>query len=246
MTVKWPTSEVQVAAPVVAWLRAGGWDVYQEVRAGKNTTKACDIIATRDRLVWAIECKTRLSEAVILQAYWWSRFAHYASVAVPPYAHSIITSYWLRGHGMGVLVVKDPTDHATVYTAPEHQVDHELQPQLNRTALANLLRGWLHEEQKTYHAAGSPCGGGWSPYKATVSALVEQVVKHPGLKLKEAITGRAPTLDDPVGIVGIAHHYGTDATAVSSLRHWLDVGKVPGVRVQYDGPVARLYLEGNT
>lgn len=241
MIKKWPESETQVAAPVVAWLRAGGWDVYQEVRAGQNTTKACDIIATRDRLVWAIECKTRLSEAVILQAYWWSGFAHYASVAVPQPAHSIITSYWLKGHGMGMLIVRDPTEHSTVYPTPEQQVDHELQPQLNRHARADRLRGWLREEQKTYHAAGSPCGGGWSPYKATVRALVEQVAKHPGLKLKEAIAGRAPTLDDPIGIAGIAHHYGTDATAVSSLRHWLDAALVPGVRTEYDGRAIRLY-----
>jgi hypothetical protein len=57
----------------------------------------------------------------------------------------------------------------------------------------------------------------------------------------EAITGRAPTLFDPVGIVGIKHHYGSDNTAISSLAKWIEDGKVPGIRMEREGRALKLY-----
>lgn len=248
MTAKWPTSEVEVAAPVVAWLRAGGWDVYQEVRLGAS----CDIVATRGRLIWAVEVKTAFGIAVVEQAKGWVEHAHYVSVAVPHRnarlsAHpQSVLGLALHTWGIGVLGVR-PVSYLYAEDADPASpqlVQHVLAPPLHRK-VDNRLRAVLCEEQKTYLAAGSPFGSGWSPYKATIQNLRSLVKKHPGLNLREAIKGRAPTLDDPVGIVGIAHHYGTDATAISSLRHWIDAGKVPGVRIKYENKAIPLYPEEN-
>jgi hypothetical protein len=40
---------------------------------------------------------------------------------------------------------------------------------------------------------------------------------------------------------GIKHHYSTDATAIGALKKWIEVGKVPGVRLERDGRALRLY-----
>jgi hypothetical protein len=235
-------AEVDVAAPVVAWLRAGGWDVYQEVRNGKGGERSCDIVATRGPLVWVVEAKVRLNVEVLEQAHWWRQYAHYASVAVPSdacrgmgpaYAH--LVGAW----GLGVFRVR-PKEFLYGNPAIDKLVDHDHQPHLNRRALAGRLRGWLHEEQKTFLAAGSPCGGGWTAFKDTCRNLKEVVQAHPGCTLKEAIGGRAPTLLDG-GFAGIRYHYRTEATAISSLRAWIGEGKVPGVRLVPEERALRLY-----
>lgn len=111
--IRWPTAETQVAAPVVAWLRAGGWDVYQEVRQGAGA-RACDIVATQGRLIWAVEVKTRLSNAVLEQAAYWRQYAHFASVAVPMrYDEDWVQKVFIERHGLGVIGVKDP--HVSYY-----------------------------------------------------------------------------------------------------------------------------------
>lgn len=236
-------AEVDVAAPVVAWLRAGGWDVYQEVRNGKGGERSCDIVATRGPLVWVVEAKVRLNVEVLEQAQWWRQYAHYASVAVPhaylmPMGQAYI--HLVRAWGLGVFGVR-PKE--ALYGVPmvDKLVDHlQFSPALNRKAMAPRLRGWLCEEQKTYLAAGSPCGGGWTPFKDTCRALAQVVRAHPGCTLKEAIGGRATTLLD-AGFAGIKHHYRTEATAVSSLRTWIQEGKVPGVRLEQEGRALRLH-----
>jgi Holliday junction resolvase-like predicted endonuclease len=244
---KWPTAETDVAAPAVAWLRAAGWDVYQEVRKDKGE-KSCDIIAARGASLWAVEVKVHLNADVIEQARWWRTYAHYASVAVPYKKHQQINAVLalaLRTWGIGVLGVHNP--NVVLYQPSEVDkeradlVTHVVKPPLNRGALAKYLRLSLTEEQKTYLPAGSPCGSGWSPYKATCAKLREIVQKNPGCTLREAITGRAPTLFDPVGIVGIKHHYGSDNTAISSLAKWIEDGKVPGIRMERDGRALKLY-----
>ena len=71
-------SETALAARVVSWLEVQHFDVYQEV---EHRGDVADIIAVRAGLVWAIECKTTLSLAVMAQAARWQ--THYRSLAVP-------------------------------------------------------------------------------------------------------------------------------------------------------------------
>jgi hypothetical protein len=240
--VKPRLAEVDVAAPVVAWLCAGGWDVYQEVRNGKGGERSCDIVATRGPLVWVVEAKVRLNVEVLEQAQWWRQYAHYASVAVPyHYLHlGPAFNHIVRAWGLGVIGVRPPE---ALYggSAIDKLVDNtHYPPRLHRQGCAVHLRRWLCEEQKTFLAAGSPCGGGWTPFKETCRNLAQVVRAHPGCTLREAIGGRVPTLTD-IGFAGIKHHYRTEATAISSLRTWIQEGKVPGVRLVPEGRALRLY-----
>lgn len=239
---KWPTHETEVAAPVVAWLQAAGWDVYQEVKAGDG--RSCDIVATCGSLLWVVEAKVRLSTEVVEQARWWRQYAHYASVAVPyrSWPGNAVINLAVGTWGIGVFGVHNtsvlyrPTDEGRAKL-----VTNCVNPPLNRRGMATYLRKALCEEQRTYLAAGSPCGGGWSPYKATCDKLRKIVADHPGCTLREAIVGRKPTLDGDIGFPGITHHYHTDSTAIGSLKTWIQAGKVPGVRLERDGRVLRLY-----
>jgi hypothetical protein len=139
---------------------------------------------------------------------------------------------------------------AALYGSPaiDKRVDNTLHPPLlHRQGRADALRRWLCEEQKTYLAAGSPCGGGWTPFKDTCRNLLDFVRAHPGCTIKEAIGGRPAVLveGDIVhcnpAAPGIRHHYRTEATAISSLRTWIREGKVPGMRLEQDGRALRLY-----
>lgn len=244
-------AEVDVAAPVVAWLRAGGWDVYQEVRNGKGGERSCDLVATRGPLVWAVEAKVRLCVEVLEQAHWWLQYAHYASVAVPYHYLSALGpafGHLVRAWGLGIFGVR-PMEALCGGTAIDKLVDNmHYPPRLHRRGLAVHLRRWLCEEQKTFLAAGSPCGGGWTPFKDTCRNLAQFVREHPGCTLKEAIGGRPAVLgegDTPhchPAAPGIRHHYRTEATAISSLRTWIQEGKVSGVRLVLEGRALRLYL----
>jgi hypothetical protein len=240
---KWPTHETEVAEPVVAWLQAAGWDVYQEVKAGDG--RSCDIVATRGPLLWVVEAKVRLNAEVVEQARWWRQYAHYASVAVPyrSWPGNAVINLAVGTWGIGVFGVHNPTVLYRPAATDEDRaklVTNCVKPSLNRQGLAKFLRLALCEEQRTYLAAGSPCGGGWSPYKATCRALERVVIDHPGCTLREAIVG-AKGPDGAQLWPGITHHYSTDSTANSSLKHWLEAGKVPGVRLARDGQSLRLY-----
>jgi hypothetical protein len=71
--------ETDIARPVVAWLQAQGWTVYQEVQ---HQGCVADIVAVRGPLLWVIECKAQLGLAVLGQALGWQGHAHAISVAV--------------------------------------------------------------------------------------------------------------------------------------------------------------------
>lgn len=221
MTDRWPVSEVELAEPVVAWLRAQQWDVYQEVSAYSRTA---DIVATRGPLIWVIEAKRSLSLEVMDQAYHWRTWAHLSSVAVPRrrrggYAYA---KHCLMRDGLGMLVVKAPNPY-------EHDVERvreELPAHLHRRIVVGL-RTKLNEAQKTFAPAGSQ-NGGWTPFLGTCQALQRYVDDHPGATLGEAIGS-------------IKTHYQTPASARGSLAKWIQAGVVKGVRSEYDGKALRLY-----
>jgi len=248
---RWPASETDVAQPVVAWLRAGGWDVYQEVRQGRGE-RSCDIVATRGPLVWAVEVKVQFGIEVLEQAIYWSQYANYSSVAVPQKSsrrgNGVVYRLALSHWGIGVFEVGDPSKmlwREAGIENPSLLVKHERCPVLHRRGRAAEMRTWLYEEQKSYLAAGTACGGGWSPYKQTCQALRDKVRQHPGCTLREAIVGREVRIGEDgtvdYGWAGIKHHYRMDSTAISSLKVWLEKGKVPGVRLEHEGRYVRLY-----
>lgn len=176
-----------------------GWEVYQEVaRYGC----VCDIVAKRDKVLWAIEVKRSLGLAVIEQAYRWISSAHYVSVLVPSsrnrFGQTVCSEF-----GIGVLLL-----------LKSGEIVEQVRPKMNRKACLFDL----HEEQKTFCQAGSNNRGHWTPFKRTVRSLVSKVENNPGIEFNELVKV-------------IDHHYSSLATAKSCLRGYIG-GVIPELRVE--------------
>ena len=224
--------ETRLAAAVIAWLRADGWQVWQEVSSGNS---AADIVAMMDGRIWIIECKASFGLDVIAQANDWRGHAHWISVAVPLARQtraSILGRRVCRDLGVGVLTVVGLT-----FTSNQVRIVEDVAPRIMRwkrrwlmeTSPLTQMRAKLATYPQDYHEAGSACGGAWTPYKSSCATVAEYVRTHPGCTCPEMIR--------EVGSL----HYSTPSTARGSIVHWALHRKVPGVRAERDGRVVRLY-----
>lgn len=93
------SSEADIGFAVVAQLRAGGWDVYQEVDVHRAGARA-DLVATKDGNVEVVECKMTMSLDLLGQAENWLTWAHRVSVALP------MSSRRTRGYDFAVKAMK--------------------------------------------------------------------------------------------------------------------------------------------
>jgi hypothetical protein len=228
--------ETELGPPIIAWLRAIDFDAYQEVpcRGG-----SCDIVATRGPVTLACELKRKMGLNVIVQAERWLGLAHLVYVAVPSSGGDFgIYRRICEWIGIGLLAVRDKeTFGLPVSDDPVRQV---LPAQLRRR-VDDHLRRCLVEEQKTYLAAGSPNGAGFSPFVATARECRRIVTERPGITVRELIEG-------------IRHHYRTPEQARSNLFSWIDQGSIAGVemRREYTKPpyggktICRLYPTNGT
>jgi hypothetical protein len=81
------------------------------------------------------------------------------------------------------------------------------------------LAAVLRPQHKTHAKAGAVgAGGRWTPFRATCEELVRIVTATPGITVKAAVEA-------------IKHHYSTNRSAASSIAHWVEHDKVPGVRL---------------
>ncbi len=211
-------SEAELAKDVLDHLRAEGWETFQEVNAPAG---AADIVATRGQLVAVVECKKRLCIEVIEQAYRWLPYAHFVWAAV--WGHSASGLLWRIANDFGIGVVTN-SHHNRGQDIREHG------GRLNRRPPAvAALRALLAPQHKGgYQEAGTNHGRRWTPYQSTLHELRNAVKAQPGITLKDAIDS-------------IRHHYASSSSARASLKHWLDAGKVEGLRVEQDGRLLKLY-----
>jgi hypothetical protein len=223
-------SEQDLARHVVTWLQDYGWEVYQEVQPSWGGPIA-DIVAVQGPLLWVVECKTSFGIAVMEQAYHWEHYAHLTSVATPPAkANRRWASRWFRERvlfgatGIGHLVVHPSMSYLKGGESP---VEEAFKPRLRRR-ISRQLRESLVSQQKTEVEAGSANGGHWTPFRQTCRHLRDFVATHPGCSIKDAVGA-------------IDHHYNTPASARSSLRVWIEKGRVTGVRSERDGRLIKLF-----
>lgn len=187
-----PWSEVEVAAPVVAWLHERGYEVWQEVSTG-YTKPTCDIVARLGPTLIAVEVKTSFTLALLQQAHGWvsANAAHRVYVATPPTKRHVRCGLFCSSLQLGRLVVsrRDRGSHGDgVREASEA-------PRLTRR-ISTVLSKNLAEEQKTFCAAGS-VSGAFTPWKRTCSYLRELVRSNPGVSLRDA-AGRRGNADPPL------------------------------------------------
>lgn len=192
--------ETELAKAVVDKLHDWHWDVYQEVVYPGGRA---DIVAVNGNIKWGIEVKTSSGLAVIEQAVTLKNYCHYTSVACPP--GSRFSELICRHFGIGIL---------EVYRNQE-DCKERLKPHLNR----RTLKINLHEEQKTYCAAGSNNGGHWTEFKGTVDHLIRHVANNPGVEFNQLIKH-------------IDHHYSSLSTAKSCLRRFIGSDVIPELRVE--------------
>lgn len=229
MAEKQFSAETDLAKPVVAWLQQNLWDVYQEVELRTYGSRA-DIVARQDFLIWAVECKLVFSTDLIEQAIYWKARAHFISVAVPKTksGRPNLLVRICRDNGIGIIEVSRsrnrwPSGSWTI------EVKEILNPLLNRRADAKRTAECLHEEQKTFAAAGNNSGSRWTPFQQTCKNLAAYVASNPGgVTFKEAVQN-------------LKHHYSSNSTAIACLRKWVEHGSVKGVRIESYGKKLILY-----
>lgn len=222
------TSEVELGKVVVAWLEAQHYDVYQEVQPEAGFGGVIDIVARQGARVTIVELKLRLGLKVIDQAWRWSDRAHLTYAAVP-YADSPRSEFGFacrvaEKFGVGVLGVRPGIPDVL---PPE--VQELARPRFNRRPiLLDRLLARLTEQHRTYAEAGNADGRRWTSFRATCTEMAAYVAQHPGASIREVMAN-------------VKHHYRTPATARSSMAQWLTAGKVPGIRLEREGRLIKLY-----
>jgi len=207
MTSKWslkPTPKLQetdLAKMVIEFLAEQDWEIYQEVCCGSGR---CDIVAKREHILWALECKISFGLAVLEQAARWRHRANYVSIAVSKtpseFGRNICDDL-----GIGILT---PYHH-------NNTIGEVGKPKLFRK-IKNSFE--LEEEHKWFCEAGSNSGNYWTPFKKTVRELIRVVTDQPGIEFNKLIK----TVD---------HHYSSYSTAKSCLRGFIgDV--IPELRTE--------------
>jgi len=218
-------SEADLAQKVCSFLSGDGWDIYQEVQFGRAGRRA-DIMGRRGDYVWAIEVKKSMTFDVIAQARDWQFWTHGALIAVP----AIETKSGGRGRNlarrvcedMGIGIIEVGSFSARMTSAPRFNRD-------NKDMIRRFILPLLHEDLKGWGAkAGNSDSDFWSPFKATCRDALNYVREHEGISMKELMEK-------------IDHHYSNDSCARASFSKWIMMGKVNGLRIEYDGRRNRVY-----
>lgn len=215
-------TETQIAEKVVAWLQDQDWDVYQEV-SPKRSQGIADIIAVQGSVYWIIEVKTYLGLAVLAQAVRWRGHSHMRAVAIPKSKKDSQTRWFAeriaKDYGVGIIRV---ANRGSIRYIPG---DFESKPRLLES-LASSIR----PEHKNYSKAGTPGGGYYTEFKATVDRLKVYLGKHPGATMKQIVAD-------------IEHHYANSRSARATLLKRIDAGVIQGIRREKQDHVIHFYLE---
>ena len=214
-------SEVELARPVVEWLRADGWTVYQEVALSMYGGVA-DLVGVRGRIVQVVEVKRSCSLTLLDQAIRWTQHAHFVSIATPERRRGVgmAAQHVMHHFGLGWLSV-----HGGGYVqAYEHPTLHR-----HRALYTDRLLEACQAQPPDWGAeAGSSAGDHFTPWKQCCRALLTAARETPGITLKSILTDTR-------------FHYQTQASARTSLSKWLREGKVRGVQVRLEGRNLCLY-----
>lgn len=206
-------TEQQVAEVVVAYLEAMGADVYQEVEVSGGVA---DIVARVRAETWIVEVKVTLRLTLLTQAMDRRRLAHRVVIATPYTRNSREVAPMCDELGLGLWEVRVPAPDERWLTPDVREAVVPRRLTSHRVALAADLK----PEHKTHARAGAASAAGrWTPFRGTCEEVARIVREQPGITVKAAVDA-------------IEHHYRTNKSAVSSIAHWIERGKVDGVRLE--------------
>lgn len=195
--------ETDIGAAVSRYLEAQGWAVYPEVQL-RSYHGPADIIALRDGVLWAIECKTQMNYKLLSQAWSWRKYADQLSVAMPEAwrmrshlydASEDFQAILLERLGFGLFGVRDGV--VAQFRGP--------------VFLPREKDDFLHVVNPGHRIAeaGQNCGKRFTALDVTMAHLLEYVKEHPGIALREAVSN-------------IRHHYANNRSAMGALPKFLD------------------------
>lgn len=205
--------ETEYAKQVVEWLQNRDWEVFKEVEA-PDDQRVADIYAVkgdpdRPRKTWAVEVKTSFSLRVIEQANFWTRHAHYASVAIPSAVSERTYNFGrqaCKNFGIGVLRVIEG-DYGPMYA---EEVQHA-----DKSAVTDFPG--LYEKQKEYEA-GNADNEHYSKFDQFADRLVNFVKDNEGVTLRYAINQ-------------LPHHYKTVSSAYTTLKRAISNRAIPEIEI---------------
>lgn len=214
-----PVPETDIARPVVAWLRAQDWTVYQEVT---HAGAIADIVAVRGPLLWVVEAKVSLGLAVLGQALHWRYRAHLVSVAGPSLPNRAARTAFdalLADRGIGCLLI-----------SPEGYTERvrENHPATMTRRLCPGLRDALRPEHESWAEAGNSEGARYTPWRATTREVFHYVTEHPGATLRDVLDC-------------VRTHYSSSAVARATIARQIRAGLIPGLRLEAEGRALRVW-----
>lgn len=215
-------TEQDAAALVVTYLSELGFEVYQEVTFPEGVI--ADIVAVRGLECWIVEVKTAWSLALLEQCRQHKLWGHgnriFAAVPISRNQEDHQRLFLDCGFGTILIGCAAPTG-----TGPKLG---KMAPKLTWRPIQTTLK-MLHSGYQTSAKAGAPSAAGrWTPFAQTCRFLHQEVLKEPGLSVKDAMSR-------------IKHHYASEASARSSMLSWIEAGRMPGVRAERDGKLFRLF-----
>jgi len=200
--------EVDLAESLIAHLIVNGYEVYQEVNDAWGSG-AIDVVARKDGINHAIECKLNFNFDVLAQADGNRHHAEYTSICVPFTKRSRSKEFALRvakQFGIGVFEV----------SRFNNQVTESVKPVLNTGNIKHLK---LYEIQKTYSKAGSNTGKAWSEFQQTKEDVIKFVTDNGPTHLKVIMSS-------------IKHHYANERSAIATFASRIRQGIVSELMVE--------------
>lgn len=220
--------ETDIAKPLIRWLAAQGWEVYQEVQI-EAYGRVADVVAVRRKIVWALEMKKSLTAALVEQAYHWVWLAHYVSVVTPSSyrrapGRAVLLDY-MKTQGIGWVKARLGSYDSGRYFDVVHE---EQNARLHRKARASRILDALTEEHKTFAEAGNNDGKRWTPFQETAKQVRKYVKRFPGTDLKQLVEN-------------VAHHYSTAASFKCNIPKYVEANVIEGVRIEREGRKLHFY-----
>jgi hypothetical protein len=195
-------SEAELARIVIKYLESNNWEVFKEVKP-KNLNTIADIVAIKDKKIWIIETKLIYGTKVLEQAYKWTKYAHYVSVAVPlNKQYSFVLEHFRKSFGIGKLFV-----HHNESIKEKGFISEKEPPQFNNTLLETEIWSSLHSRQKD-SIAGAKGGGYITPYKLTIEKVKKFLEYNPKSNVYKIVNA-------------IDHHYSNNSVAMNNLHKML-------------------------
>lgn len=212
-------TEAELAAAVVADLRAAGFEVYQEV---EGIGGVADIVAVRAGRVRIVECKLAFGAEVFGQAWGWKPAAHELFIAAPRRGRGN-GGFFLQAAatalGIGILEVFRTFEGLVKVVERADARDQNGDP--------TKLLASLRKEHQTYAAAGSPTGHRWTRFRESEKNLIAHVRAHPGALTRDAMKA-------------ISHHW-RGKYPTSRVRVLIERGIITAVRIEESPEGTRFY-----